>query len=104
MTRLIAEDESCITLLVMYPNQQISEKTPVCKVGRSVCALQVPLPMESVPVGVKNALVHKEKHCEVQNYGNKIVSSSCSEFSCRSKLYFTFEWLSIAEFDFEAFF
>lgn len=88
----------------MYPNQQISKKTPVCKVGRNVCALQVPLPMESVPVGVKNALVHKEKHCEVQKYGNKIVSSSYSEFSCRSKLYFTFEWLSIAEFDFETFF
>lgn len=87
----------------MCPNQRISKKPPVCKVGRNACALQL-LPMESVPVRVKNALVHKEKHCEVQKYGNKIVSSLYSEFSCRSKLRFTFEWLSIAEFDFEAFF
>lgn len=31
--------------------------------------------MESVPVGIKNVLVHEEKHCEVQKYGNIIVSS-----------------------------
>lgn len=37
---------------------------------------QVPLLMGSVPVGIKNALVCKEKPCEVQEYGNIIVSSS----------------------------
>lgn len=55
-------------------------------------------------MGIKNALVCKEKHCEVQKYGNIIVSSSYSEFNCRSKLCFTFEWPSIADFDFETFF
>lgn len=32
--------------------------------------------MGSVPVGIKNALVCKEKPCELQKYGNMIVSSS----------------------------
>ena len=51
--------------------------------------LKVPLPVGSICMGVKNALVRKEKSCEVQKYGNIIVSSSDVVSSVATGNYFS---------------
>lgn len=64
----------------MRPDQQINKRHLTAKWENlyftGARTLQVPLLMGSVPVGIKNALVYKGKPCEVQEYGNIIVSSS----------------------------
>lgn len=98
MTRLIAEDGSCITLFLMRPDQQLAKRHLTVKWASVVVLYRCPylpggLANGSIPVGIKNVLVHKEKPCEIQKYINIIVSSSDKVTSIAVANYFSPFWV-----------